>query len=75
MTDIDDDDDGLIEIWTLEQLHNIRYNLAGTSYDDEEADTGTDADTGVTTGAPTAATTDCTTATNSVYLCGYELMQ
>ena len=72
--DIDDDDDGLIEIWTLEQLHNMRYNLAGTSYDDEEADTGTDADTGVTTGAPTAATTDCTTATSGVYLCGYELM-
>ena len=72
--DIDDDDDGLIEIWTLEQLHNMRYNLAGTSYDDEEADTGTDADTGVTTGAPTAATTDCSTATGGVYLCGYELM-
>ena len=74
-TDIDDDDDGLIEIWSLEQLHNMRYNLAGTSYDDEEADTGTDADTGITTGAPTAATTDCTTATGGVYLCGYELMQ
>ena len=74
-TDIDDDDDGLIEIWTLEQLHNMRYNLAGTSYDDEEADTGTDADTGVTTGAPTAATANCTTATNGVYLCGYELAQ
>ncbi len=72
--DIDDDDDGLIDIWTLEQLHNIRYNLAGTTYDDEEADTGTDADTGVTTGAPTTATTDCTTATSGVYLCGYELM-
>ena len=73
-TDIDDDDDGLIEIWTLEQLHNMRYNLAGTTYDDELADTGTNADAGITTGAPTAATADCTTATGGVYLCGYELM-
>ena len=73
-TDIDDDNDGLIEIWTLEQLHNMRYNLAGTTYDDELADTGTNADAGITTGAPTAATADCTTATGGVYLCGYELM-
>ena len=32
LTDIDDDGDGLIEIDTLEKLHNIRYNSAGTSY-------------------------------------------
>ena len=32
LTDIDDDGDGLIEIDTLEKLHNIRHNLAGTSY-------------------------------------------
>ena len=73
-TDIDDDDDGLIDIWTLEQLHNIRYNLAGTTYDDEAADAGSTGDVGITTGAPTAATTDCNTATGGVYLCGYELM-
>ena len=76
-TDIDDDNDGLIEIWTLEQLHNIRYNLAGTSYDDEEADTGTDADTGITTGAGATEHANCNdgnTAT-TVVLCGYELMQ
>ena len=76
-TDIDDDDDGLIEIWTLEQLHNMRYNLAGTSYDDEEADTGTDADTGVTTGAGATEHANCddgNTAT-TIVLCGYELMQ
>ena len=30
--DVDDDNDGLIEINTLEELDNIRYNLAGTSY-------------------------------------------
>ena len=76
-TDIDDDDDGLIEIWTLEQLHNMRYNLAGTSYDDEEADTGTDADTGVTTGAGATEHANCDDgdAMTTVVLCGYELMQ
>ena len=30
--DADSDGDGLIEIYTAEMLHNIRYNLAGTSY-------------------------------------------
>ena len=30
--DIDVDDDGLIEIRSLTILHNMRYNLAGTSY-------------------------------------------
>ncbi len=72
--DIDDDNDGLIEISTLTELHNIRYNLEGTTYDDEDADTGT-GDAGITTGAPTEATSNCTTATNGVYLCGYELTQ
>ena len=72
--DIDDDNDGLIEISTLVELHNMRYNLAGTTYDDEEADTGT-GDAGITTGAPTAPTPNCTTATDGVYLCGYELTQ
>ena len=72
--DIDDDNDGLIEISTLTELHNMRYNLAGTTYDDEDADTGT-GDAGITTGAPTAPTSNCTTATDGVYLCGYELTQ
>ena len=36
--DVDDDGDGLIEIATFAELNNIRYNLAGTSYDDEEND-------------------------------------
>ncbi len=31
-TDVDYNDNGLIEIDSLEKLHNIRYNLAGTSY-------------------------------------------
>ena len=38
--DVDDDNDGLIEINTLDDLHNIRYNLAGTSYKTNAADTG-----------------------------------
>ena len=38
--DVDDDDDGLIEINSLEDLHNIRHNLAGTSYKTSAADTG-----------------------------------
>ena len=32
MTMVDDDGDGLIEIYTAEQLNNIRYVLNGTSY-------------------------------------------
>ena len=31
---VDGDNDGLIEINTLDDLYNIRYNLAGTSYKD-----------------------------------------
>ena len=40
--DIDQDDDGLIEISTLEELNAIRNNLAGTSYktDEEEITAG-----------------------------------
>ena len=29
---VDADGDGLIDIWTLDQLNHIRHNLAGTSY-------------------------------------------
>ena len=68
--DVDDDNDGLIEIRTLDMLNNIRYNVFGTSYDDEEADSGDEGDTGSTAGAPTSATADCTVPP---YLCGYEL--
>ena len=72
IVDVDDDNDGLIEITSLAELNNVRHNLAGTSYDDEEADADT-GDTGDTTGGPTTATANCPTATNGVYLCGYEL--
>ena len=68
--DIDDDNDGLIEIATAEQLDNIRWNLAGTSYDEDEDDNN---NIGSTEGAPTAATEYCDAATGGVYLCGYEL--
>ena len=65
--DIDVDDDGLIEIKNAEMLYNIRYNLAGTSYDDEELDTGMGNDTGITTG--------CGGTKNGVASCnGYELV-
>ena len=63
--DVDDDGDGLIEIATLEQLNNMRHNLAGTSYDDEAADSGT-GDAGDTTGCGDG---DTVTACN-----GYELV-
>ncbi len=72
-TDVDDDNDGLIEIATAAELDNIRHDLAGASYDDE-ADDGT-GNKGDITGAPTAMTENCKTATSrSVYLCGYELV-
>ena len=85
--DVDDDNNGLIDIRTLDMLHNIHYNLQGSSYDDEEADsdsgngtgngTGNDSgDAGDITGAPVDATDNCDTATtDGVYLCGYELIR
>ena len=38
--DVDDDNDRLIEINNLEDLHNIRYNLAGTSYKTNDNQSG-----------------------------------
>ena len=43
---IDSDGDGLIDIRSLLMLHNMRYNLTGTSYKTN------DSDTGLTTGCP-----------------------
>ena len=69
--DVDDDNDGLIEIHNLELFDHIKNNLAGTSY--KMTNAGADN----WTGAPEAASDDCKTATvdggNSFYLCGYEL--
>ena len=59
---VDDDGDGLIEIWHLEALSNIRYDLDGSHYDDEEADSG-DGDAGSDAGCPASG---CN---------GYELMR
>ena len=70
--DIDDDNDGLVEIATAAELNNMRHDLTGKSYDDEA-----DSNEGSTTGAPTSPTTLCpeeTSADSGVYLCGYELV-
>ena len=67
--DVDDDNDGLIEIYDLNALHNINHNLAGTSYKTSAGATG------LTSGAPTSLTnTECSSLSNGVALCGYELM-
>ena len=69
--DVDDDNDGLIEVHNLDMFDHIRHNLAGTSYKTSSS-VAHNRD-----GAPEAATNDCTTATvdggKSLYLCGYEL--
>ena len=74
--DIDNDNNGLIEIHDLNMLNNIRWNLAGTTYDDEEADTDPD-DAGITTGAPREGTAECPLDEDNdgFYLCGYELVR
>ena len=38
VNDVDDDNDGLIEILSLEMLYNIRYDLDGTHYDTDADD-------------------------------------
>ena len=38
LTKVDNDGDGLIEIWTLTQLDHMRHNLAGTGYRTEAVD-------------------------------------
>ena len=59
--DIDDDNDGLIEIRTPEELNNIRYNLGGTSYK--------------TSNSAVGITTGCGGQTTGMNTChGYELV-
>ncbi len=74
ITDVDSNNNGLIDIFVLADLDNIRYNLAGTSYDDEADDTGDNG--GSTAGGPGAATAYCPTDSDGdgVFLCGYELL-
>ena len=50
-TDVDDDNDGLIEICDLNGLDHVRHNLAGTSYKESSSATEN------TTGCPTAGCT------------------
>ena len=68
--DVDDNNNGLIEVHNLDMFNNIRHNPAGTSY--KMASSGTDDQSG----APTDATVDCTTDDDGdgLYLCGYELV-
>ena len=66
-TDIDDDNDGLIEVHNLDMFDHIQHNLDGTSY--KNSDSAADD----RTGAPEAETDDCDMPTDSFYLCGYEL--
>ena len=82
--DVDDDNDGLIEIHSLDMLANINNNLDGTSYDSDGLDTGsttfdacgptTPNGRGSICGAATADTAatirNCGAGTR---LCGYEL--
>ena len=65
--DVDDDNDGLIEINFLEDLDYVRHNLTGTSYKPGASASAS------TIGAPTSPTTNCDMAVGGVYLCGYEL--
>ena len=69
--DIDEDDNGLIEVHDLDMFSNIRHNAAGTSY--KTADSAT----GDTEGASMSSTVHCATDddTDGLYLCGYELMR
>ncbi len=54
--DIDDDNDGLIEIASYAELQNMRYDLSGASYKTSAAASP------LIAGAPESATGDCTTA-------------
>ena len=62
--DIDDDNNGLIEIATATELNNIRHDLDGTHYDKDEDDDGTD---------NIGSNAGCPTTNNPVGCKGYEL--
>ena len=65
ITDVDTDDDGLIEIHDLTMLHNIRYNVSGRSYK-SSADA-----VGITSGCPDATPDNGVANENCI---GYELV-
>ena len=62
---VDFDGDGLIDIHSLAMLHNMRHNLAGTSYK------GSGSAMGIMTGCPDATPGDDVTSEDCI---GYELM-
>ena len=62
---VDADGDGLIEIYNLDMLNNIRYDIAGTSYKTSAGDSGN------TAGNSGTRSPLCVGSG----LCGYELMQ
>ena len=73
--DVDDDNDGLIEIHNLDIFYYIKNHpdggtgtLYAYTYDSNSSDTS---------GAPTSVTVNCTTDADGdgFYLCGYELMR
>ena len=84
--DVDDNNNGLIEIGSLDALHHMQHNLEGTSYDRDASDTGSSAfdacgtittnGRGSTCGAPITRPAICEgrTATTESKLCGYELV-
>ena len=65
---MDDDGDGLIEIWTLTELNHMRFNLAGTSYKSSSGARGDTSGCGTDAAAAVAAGG----AANQCH--GYELM-
>ena len=82
--DVDDDNDGLIEIYNTDMLWAVHCDPDGTSYTapmttaDGATMLGTNGrpvcGTASTDGAADTATSDCTTETApGIYLCGYEL--
>ena len=79
--DVDDDNNGLMEIASLDAFLNIQYNLEGTSYDTDANDTdftfatcGTNSNKGSICGAPTTPPSTCAGRTTGTNLCGYELV-
>ena len=68
--DIDEDDDGLIDIHDLDMLSNIRHGLAGIFYR-----TGADAEVNNNGISTKAKGTKCSRPIDGAYLCGYELMR
>ncbi len=71
--DVDDDNDGLIELTTLTDLHNVRFDLDGSHLDDESDDSA--GNEGNNTGCPLSRVTGYACPAGVMEgCCGYELM-